>query len=78
FILENKHLYTLNYRTTEQYLQSAPHTPSLPVESPGRVGEWLGFQIVKRYMKNHPHTSWEELMGMVDYQKFLKDSKYKP
>jgi hypothetical protein len=77
-ILENKHLFTPNYLTTEQYMKPSPHTASLPVESPGRVGIWLGFQIINSYMKNHPMTSMQELMLMTDNQKILKQSKYKP
>jgi hypothetical protein len=36
-------LFTPNFRVTEQYIHPAPHTASLPMESPGRVGVWLGF-----------------------------------
>jgi hypothetical protein len=76
-ILENKHLYTPNSITTGQYINSAPHTASLPVESPGRVGVWVGFQIVNTYMRNNSHTSLKELMEMTNYQQLLKQSKYK-
>ena len=77
-ILENHHLFTADYLTTNQYLKEAPHTAALPVESPGRAGVWLGCQIVSAYMKQKPHTSWQELMENTDYQEILKQSKYKP
>ena len=77
-ILENKHLFPSDYRTTEQYIKEAPYTAFLPVESPGRVGVWLGFQIINSYMKNHPDSSMQELMDRTDYQELLKQSKYKP
>jgi hypothetical protein len=77
-ILENKHLFTPDYLTTEQYIKPSPHTAPLPIESPGRVGVWLGFQMINSYMKNHPKTSMQELMAMTDYQKLLNQSKYKP
>ena len=77
-ILENKHLFPSDYRTTEQYIRNAPHTAFLSAESPGRVGVWLGFQIINSYMKNHSDSSIQELMDMVDYQELLKQSKYKP
>jgi hypothetical protein len=78
FILENKHLFTPDYRTTERYIQPAPFTAFLPVESPGRVGVWLGFRIVGSYMKNNPQTSLNELIAITDYNQFLKKSKYRP
>jgi hypothetical protein len=78
FLLENKHLFTPDYLTTNQYLKVSPHTAFLPAESPGRVGEWLGFQIINAYMKHNPDTSLPELIAKVDYQELLKLSKYKP
>jgi len=77
-ILEKRHLFTADYITTSQYMNEAPHTAPLPVESPGRVGAWLGYQIVSAYMKQKPNTGWRELMGFTNYQDLLKQSKYKP
>ncbi|MDL2223220.1 gliding motility protein GldB [Bacteroidales bacterium OttesenSCG-928-M11] len=77
-ILENKHLFEPNYVVTDKYIREAPYTSSLPIESPGRVGIWIGFRIVDSYMKNHPRTTLSELIDLTDYQKLLQDSKYKP
>jgi len=77
-ILENQHLFTGNIMTTNQYLNEAPYTSSLPVESPGRVGIWLGFQIISAYMKQNPETGFQQLMDLTDYQDLLKRSKFKP
>ncbi|MDR0865525.1 MAG: gliding motility protein GldB [Candidatus Symbiothrix sp.] len=77
-ILENKHLFTPNYVTTSQYLKDAPYTASLPAESPGKVGVWLGYRIIVAYMDKHPQTSLQELMNRTDYEELLKQSKYKP
>jgi hypothetical protein len=77
-ILENHHLFKSNYLTTNQYIKEAPHTGTLPVESPGRVGVWVGFRIISAYMKQKPATSWQELMENINYQELLKQSKYKP
>jgi hypothetical protein len=77
-ILENQHLFTANYLTTSQYLKEAPHTAFLPVESPGRVGIWLGYNIICSYMKQRPDTSLQELIDFTDYRELLKQSKYRP
>ena len=77
-IIENQHLFSGNFLTTNQYLKEAPYTAYLPVESPGRVGIWLGYQIVSAYMKQNPKTGFKELMEITDYQELLKQSKYKP
>jgi hypothetical protein len=77
-LLENQHLFQPNYIVTSQYLKEAPYTPSLPTESPGRVGIWLGYRIIHSYMENHPQVSLQALVKMTDYRKLLKQSKYKP
>jgi len=77
-ILEHKHLYTSNYFITSQYLNPAPYTAFLPAESPGRVGLWVGYQIIVSLMKHHPEISLLELMQMRDVQELLKLSRYKP
>lgn len=77
-IQENRHLFTGDYLTTTQYLKEAPYTAFLPVESPGRVGVWLGYRIISAYMKQKPKTGWQELMDFSDYPELLKQSKFKP
>ena len=76
-ILENRHLYTPDYILTSQYLKDSPYTAPLTPDSPGRVGVWLGFQIVAAYMKLYPEVSLPELMEKTDYQELLKLSKFK-
>lgn len=61
-----------------KYITEAPTTYGMPSNSPGRVGAWLGWQIVRAYMKEHPNTTMSELLALKDGQKFLNESKYKP
>ena len=77
-ILEKQHLFQSDYLITSQYVNDAPYTVALPMESPGRVGIWIGYRIIDSYMKNHPKTSLQELMNITDYQRLLKESKYQP
>ncbi|GHU72985.1 GldB family lipoprotein [Bacteroidia bacterium] len=77
-ILEKQHLFRSDYAVTIQYLREAPYTATLPAESPGSVGVWLGFQIISGYMKQHPQTAWPALMNETDYSLLLKESKYRP
>ena len=77
-ILESQHLFRPDYLTTSAYLKDAPSTSTLPSESPGRVGIWLGFQIVVSYMANHPETEWPALMSRTDYAEFLKEARFNP
>lgn len=78
FILENKHLYHPDYKTTQQYIREAPYTALLPSDSPARVGIWLGYRIIVSYMDQNPSVTLPQLQKQVDYQELLKQSRYRP
>lgn len=61
-----------------KYVKDGPTTYGMPKESPGRVGAWLGWQIVRAYMNENPNTTLKELIEIKDGQKILTASKYKP
>ncbi len=77
-ILQQKQLYTTDYMITSQFMNDAPYTTPLTSSSPGKVGIWVGYRIVASYMKNNPKTTLSELIGITNYQDFLKEARYKP
>jgi len=50
----------------------------MPKESPGKTGNWIGWQIVKAYMKNNPTVTIEQLIRIEDAQLILDKSQYRP
>lgn len=77
FIVENKHLFSSDYRVIRSYIEPAPFTKYFPTESPGQTGIWIGYQIVKKYMEQ-TNARTEELLQTSDYQKILQKSAYNP
>ena len=61
-----------------KYVTEGPTTYGMPNTSPGRVGAWLGWQIVRAYMKENPNKTIKDLIALTDGQKILTASKYKP
>lgn len=78
FAAEQKLLYETSQSKTMRYVTDGPYAVGMPTESPGNIGSWVGWQIVKAYMEQNPKTSLEQLFKPTDAQKFLFDSKYKP
>lgn len=78
FIIRNELLYSADFLTTRKFLQDGPFTKGFGRESPGRLGEWIGWQIVRSYMNNNRETTVNELLKEDDAQKILKTSAYKP
>jgi hypothetical protein len=77
-LIEHQMLYSNNRMDIVRYTNDGPRTSGFPLESPGRTGVWIGWQIVREYMDKFPETSLSELMKNNDYQQILNDSKYFP
>jgi len=77
-IIENRLLFSSQGSTIRTFLADGPFTADFSTESPPRLGEYLGWQIVKAYMERNQEVSLEDLIHETDSQKILSESKYKP
>jgi len=71
-------LYSADWQEIRKYVEYSPNSPGMPQEAPGRTANWLGWQIIKAYMKQFPETTMQQLIDLKDAQKLLDDSKYRP
>lgn len=80
YFLENSYLYETDYQKIQVFLSEGPFTPGLGEnrDSAPKLGVWMGWQIVRKYMKEHPDVTLQQLMADNDAQKILNQSKYKP
>lgn len=80
YLIEHQILYKTDPDLARRLLEPAPFSKfylELDNQSPGRVGRWIGWQIVKSFMNQNPKTSAQELLSMP-FQKLFYLSKYKP
>ncbi len=80
YFISNQLLYETDYQKIQVYLSEGPFTPGLGEknESAPKLGNWMGWQIVRKYMEAHPEITLTQLMEEKDAQKILQASKYKP
>jgi hypothetical protein len=78
FFINHKLLYSVNEMDFNNYLNDAPNTAGMPPDAPGNIGSWVGWQIVKKYMNEHPEVSLAQLMQTANGQIILQGSGYKP
>ena len=80
YFLDENLLYETDYPKIQKYLTVAPFTPGLGErnESAPKLGIWIGWQIVKKYMDKHPDVTLPQLMAETDEQKILNGSSYHP
>jgi gliding motility-associated lipoprotein GldB len=79
FFLENQMLYDTDQKLVPRFINPAPFSKfylEIDNDTPGRVGAWLGWQIVRSYMENNK-TSLQDMLKM-DAKTIFENSKYKP
>ena len=78
FFIENKLLFNTDPSEYLKFINDGPTTNGFPDESPGRIGAWVGWQIVKKYMSSNSGITLEQLLNNQDALKILESSGYKP
>ena len=79
YFIENKLLYSTDTKLNQRFLNDAPFSKFYLTEdsnSPGRIGQWIGWQIVRSFMENND-VSLENLVS-IGAEEIFKKSKYKP
>lgn len=76
--IQDKVVFSTSMIDKKNYLGDRPATTQVGEKCPGRIGQWVGWQIVREYMKTHPEKSLVELMQMDDAPALFRNSNYKP
>ncbi len=79
YFIDKKLLFSTATELNKRFLEIAPYSKFYMEQdnlSPGRIGVWLGWQIVRAYMK-HNDVSLQELLK-TDEDEIFSKSKYKP
>ena len=79
YFVENELLYSSDPKLSSRFIDKAPFSKffiDIDKESPGRIGTWLGWQIVRSYMKNNNVTLQQLLQ--TNAEEIFKKAKYKP
>lgn len=74
---QNNFLQIIDNNLIKNYIGESPKTQELGESSPGNIGSFAGWQIVKKFMDKFPDTDLKSLMNM-DAEKLFNEAKYKP
>ena len=78
--IEDNLLYSTDAKLAPRFINLAPFSKfylEIDNESPGRIGQWMGWQIVRSFMENNPEVTIQQLLKM-DAKVVFEKSKYKP
>jgi len=77
-LIDQELLFRNDAALSTRFIQDGPFTTGLPSGSPAMLGRWMGWQIVRSYMKKNSGTSLQQLFNLADSQDILSQSGYKP
>jgi gliding motility-associated lipoprotein GldB len=74
--VEQKLLYETSHFKKTRYVDPRPYTAEIGSKAPGAIGRWLGWEIVRAYMREQKATL-QQLMKTDNAQQIFVQSKYK-
>jgi hypothetical protein len=75
-LVDKNLLYSKDELNISKFLNEAPFTAGLPKESPPRVGQFIGWAIVRDFMQKNSEITLKQLLENYNYQAIL--SAYRP
>lgn len=78
YIIKNEDLYSVNPATIQTYIGESPFTSVFSQEdSPGNIGPWIGWQIVKKFAEKNSGLKPADVM-LASPKQILEEAKYRP
>ena len=80
YFIQKQILYKTDPSLIQRFIDPAPFSKfylEIDNQSPGRIGVWMGWQIIRSYMHRYPDTKISDLLNLPAQTLFLK-SNYKP
>ena len=78
--VEDQLLFSTDSKLASRFINPAPFSKfylEIDNETPGRLGQFIGWQIVKSFVQNNPEVSLKDMLAM-DAKELFEKSKYKP
>jgi len=75
--LEHQLLYETNYEIKQKYMDERPHVFEIGDKCPGRIGSWIGWDIVRQYMSKNSSVTLQQLMNNPNARNILTKSDYR-
>ncbi|MCU0390097.1 MAG: gliding motility lipoprotein GldB [Thermoflexibacter sp.] len=76
--VEKNLFFEKSFAVLNRYTGERPFTSEIGDDCPGRIGRWVGWQIVRSYLKNNPSIDLPKLMVEKNAPSIFQKSKYRP
>lgn len=80
-LVRERLLFSTDMMIKQRLVEAAPFSKlgtAIDGEIPGRVGQFIGYRMLRSYAENHPELSLKQIINIRDARKILRDAQYKP
>ncbi|MDR2121662.1 MAG: gliding motility protein GldB [Flavobacteriaceae bacterium] len=81
FFIQNNYIFSDDISLADRFLSIAPFSKfytEADAKSPGQIGNWIGWQISRKYLTENPKVSLQEFIKNPNHEEIFARSKYKP
>ena len=81
YFVEQNYVFSDDRTLEKRFLMVSPFSKfnnEIEQQSPGRIGAWIGWQILRKYWQENNDVSLQDILLEMDSQKILQKSGYKP
>lgn len=81
YFIENQLIFSKEKKLYERFIAPGPFSKfytEMDRSSPGRLGVWVGWQIMRSYWRAHPEKTLREILKNPDNKEIFAASHYKP
>jgi len=76
--IENELLFETSHFIKDKFISERPYTYEISQNCPGRIGRWVGWEMIKGYHKQNKDLSFQQIMANPNAQEIFTRSRYKP
>lgn len=77
-MVEDEAFFATSSQVKQRYIAERPKTYEVGDQAPGRIGTWVGWQIVKSYATRKPDLTLPQIMKVKDARLIFNESRYRP
>ena len=77
YVIKNENLYSIEPHVIQTYIGESPFTQGMPQESPGNLGQWLGWRIVQQYAQKNEELTLQQLL-QTPAKTIFEGAQYRP
>ena len=80
YFIENELLFDTDDDLEDRFINPAPFSKfylEIDNDSPGKIGQWIGWQIVRSFSKKNPLLNISEILDLSS-EEIFKKANYKP